>query len=100
MKSVKRLEIVTSSIMVKNITRDLDRAGAEGYTIIPDAQGRGERGSRMNDDLTGVSKNSIIIIACAEEHLEKNLNIIRPILKNYGGICLISDAFYLKHERK
>lgn len=97
MKPVKRIEIVTSSVVVKKLTEQFDLVGASGYTILPDAKGRGERGDRLNDDLTGLSRNSVILMACEAEQLEQYLAVIRPVLKHYGGVCLVSDALYLKH---
>jgi hypothetical protein len=37
------------------------------------------------------------VIACAENQLSAVIEILRPILKRYGGMCLVSDANWVKH---
>ena len=68
-----------------------------GYTVIKGVTGKGERGDRAGDELTGVFNNSYVITTCQEAELEKVIRAIRPILKRFGGMCLISDAQWIIH---
>ncbi|MFP4281745.1 MAG: P-II family nitrogen regulator [Opitutales bacterium] len=97
MEPVKRVEIITLSIQVEPLCRKLKKAGAPGFTILPEAQGAGQRGVRRGDELTGVSGNSVILVACPESALESILAAVGPVLRDYGGVCLVSDAHCLKH---
>ncbi|MCX7938246.1 MAG: hypothetical protein N2545_02245 [Thermoflexales bacterium] len=68
-----------------------------GYTIIRDVIGKGERGIRRGDELSGVFKNSYLLTTCEPEQLPAIVEAVRPILKQRGGVCLVSDAMWVKH---
>lgn len=98
MKACKRLEIVIEKPLAKKVAAALIEAGAPGFTQIDQASGMGDRGRRHADDPTGSSTNCVFIIACETEHeVEKLVESIRPILTRTGGICLVSDAFWVRH---
>lgn len=97
MQAVKRIEIIIDSLGIESIIHILNKQQASGYTIIRDVTGMGDRGPRMGDELTDVFKNSYIMIACPEEKLNNLVEAIRPQLKEFGGICLVSDAMWIKH---
>ena len=96
MKPVKRIEIVIEEIELDNVIRELDRIGVVGYTIVPRAGGRGERGVRY-ESVQGLG-NVLMTIACDEGQASQVIDAIRPILKRYGGICLVSDAMWVIHD--
>ena len=97
MEAVKRIEIVTLSIQAEPIGRRLERIGVTDYTIFPEVHGAGGRGRRMGDELTGVSGNCVVLVACPAERLDAVVAIFRPILRDFGGVCLVSDALSIKH---
>ena len=97
MKLVKKIEIVTDSLEVQNVVSVLEKHNVSGYTIIKDVSGKGERGLRDSEGLTDVLKNSMIIVAVEEEEVQAIVNSIQPVLKRFGGICLVSDAEWLVH---
>ncbi len=97
MKLVKKIEIVTDSLEVQNVVSALEKHNVSGYTIIKDVSGKGERGLRDSEGLTDVLKNSMIIVAVEEEEVQAIVNSIQPVLKRFGGICLVSDAEWLVH---
>ena len=60
--------------------------------------GRGDRGLRRADEPTGTSTNSMFIIALDDfDLIDKIVEEIRPILSRSGGICLVSDAQWVRH---
>lgn len=97
MNPVKRIEIIIDSIGVNELVGALKKQGANGYTIIPDVSGMGDRGPRMGDELTDVFKNTYLIVACPEDQANRLIEAIRPYLKKFGGMCLVSDAMWIKH---
>jgi nitrogen regulatory protein PII len=97
MTPVKRIEIVADSLGVPALLRELDRRGVSGYTVIRDATGRGERGVRAGDELTGALKNSYILIACHAHEVDGIIAAVRPVLERAGGIALVSDALWVVH---
>jgi nitrogen regulatory protein PII len=96
MKPVKRIEIVIEEIELENLIEELDRIGVVGYTIVPRAGGRGERGVRY-ESVQGLG-NVLMTIACDAAQAARVIEVIRPILKRYGGVCLVSDAMWVIHE--
>lgn len=97
MKTVKRIEIVTDALELQPLLKALEGVGVSGYTVIPNVVGKGERGLRQGDELTGVFQNSYVLAACPEEILPRVLEVVRPILRQFGGVCLVSDAQWIIH---
>jgi hypothetical protein len=97
MKPAKRMEIVVDAIIGSRVLRELEQAGAGGYTVIRDAGGAGHRGERRNDELTGVSTNWYILCAMDPALVEPITHRLRPLLKQHGGICLVSDCHWINH---
>lgn len=98
LKSCKRIEIVIETPLALRLTRLLETLGASGFTIIPDVRGASDRGQRRADELSGESSNSLILIACDDQAtIDTILDAVRPLLSQSGGICLISDAQWLRH---
>jgi nitrogen regulatory protein PII len=97
MQPVKRVEIVTDALEMREVIAVLERVGISAYTLVKDVVGKGERGLQTGDDLTDVFKNSLLLTACPVEKLPPLIAAIRPILKKRGGICLVSDAEWVVH---
>lgn len=97
MRSVKRFEIVIGKLHLDAVTRVLEAAGAEGYTVIRDLTGSGPRGGRRGDDVTDVFRNCMVLCACSPEVAGRLIEQLRPILKTYGGVCLVSDSMWVEH---
>jgi nitrogen regulatory protein PII len=94
---VKRIEIITNTLELEKVLKILDDTDVSGYTIIQDVTGKGDRG-RIIDDLEGHAlTNSYVITICTEEQEHLLVEAIRPILKKYGGVCIISDAKSIIH---
>ena len=98
MKSCKRIEIVIEHSMVPKLTELVKLLGLDGYTLITDVRGSGDRGMRRADELSGESSNCLVIIACDNDALASEfVESVRPLLARAGGVCLLSDALWLRH---
>jgi len=97
MESVKRVEVVVDSVEVRRVTEALESVGVSGYTVIPTVSGHGERGFRDGDGVSGVFENSYVLTTCPPEQLQRVIEAIRPLLQETGGICLVSDAQWVRH---
>jgi nitrogen regulatory protein P-II 1 len=97
MIAVKRLEIVVDAPHSEQITDLLARHGLTGWTLLRGATGAGERGRQHGDEITGVSSNHLILTTCPPDRLEPLLSDLRVQLARIGGMCLISDASWLRH---
>lgn len=97
MMPVKKIEIIVDELELPSLLNLLDEAGVSGYTVIKDATGKGDRGVRGGGDLTRVFANSYVLTVCPEDKLALIVETIRPILKQRGGVCLVSDAQWIVH---
>lgn len=64
---------------------------------MPHTTGRGDRGTRPGDGLSGEFNNAYTLVACLEAEAPKLVELVRPMLIQFGGICLVSDAMWVKH---
>jgi nitrogen regulatory protein PII len=97
MKTVKRIEIITNALEVRTLLSALKKCGVSGYTVIRPVTGSGDRGDQLGDELTGVSNNVYVLTLAEPEDAAQIIEPIRKILKRHGGICLVSDAEWVRH---
>ena len=97
MKPVKRIEIVVESVHRSQVERLIADAGISGFTLVRDTIGRGERGTRDAEGLTSVFRNDCFIVAADPDAAEVLVASLHGLLERYGGMCLVSDALWLKH---
>ncbi len=97
MKPVKKVEIVVDNQRLEQVLRVLEGVGVSGYTLIRNVAGHGDRGVRAGDGLNSELNNSYVMTACPQEQVEPILNGVRPLLNEFGGVCLVSDSVWLSH---
>ncbi len=90
--ALKRLEIVIDEEKLEELITILNEVGVRGYTFVRQAGGLGSRGTRRPDDLFFEQTNAMFILACEEKQAERLVTALRPRLKEFGGMCLISDC--------
>lgn len=94
MHSVKRLEIIASSLQLESLLKQLKTAEVPGYSVIRNVVGRGHDIEVSTDsDFASTTLSNIYILSfCTEAQVDHVLFQIQPILKRYGGVCYVSDA--------
>lgn len=97
MKPVQRIEVVIDALHAQAVVDVLARHGLGGWTLLRVELGAGERGMRRGDELSGASTNSLLITTCPPDALEALAEDLRPLLRRYGGVCLVSEARWLIH---
>ena len=97
MNNVKRIEIVLESVHDDTVVRMIRQAGIDGFTMLRGVAGSGNRGGRDADGLPDVFQNVCFIIAAEADACDRLLEMLRPLLNESGGMCLVSDAKWLKH---
>jgi nitrogen regulatory protein PII len=97
MFSVKRIELVIEAVEKPKVISTLKAININNFTIYKHVGGCGERGVR--DDLAFGEKfeNVTFVIACPENQLTLVIEALRPLLKSFGGMCLVSDAQWVIH---
>jgi PII-like signaling protein len=96
-QTVQRIEIGVDALHARRVIEALRAQGLEGYTLIRGISGSGERGAQLGDDITGISNNNYILTTCPPERLDAVTAALRPLLRRFGGICLVSEARWLSH---
>jgi nitrogen regulatory protein PII len=96
-ENIKKIEIITNSLELKQVINVLDKAGISGYSVIKDVTGSGDRGRVIDDLETAALTNVYVLSVCHQGKEEKVVEAITPILKKYGGICIVSDAKWIAH---
>jgi nitrogen regulatory protein P-II 1 len=94
--AMKRFEIVIGIEQLEQLMEILERCAVRGYTVIKNAGGYGSRGTRDPDDVILTDENVVVILACKEDQAQKVLNELRPAMKGFGGMCLISDCQWVE----
>jgi nitrogen regulatory protein PII len=97
MEAIKKIEIITNSLELSKVLEILEKSGVSGYTVIEDVIGKGNRGRVFNDLETHTLSNAYIISICTESEEKKLVDAVRPIIKKYGGVCIVSDAKWIVH---
>ena len=91
------LTIVTEAALEHELTREIERLGARGYTIT-DARGKGGRGIR--DAEWGTSANVRIEVVCAAEVASAIATSLRQrYYDNYAMVLFIADVEVLRPEK-
>lgn len=97
LQSLKRIEIVIGSLHLPQMLEALRNAGATGYTVLPHVEGHGERGDQRADEVSGTSANAYVVAAVKAPLVPAITDAVQPLLRSFGGICLISDCQWLEH---
>ena len=94
--AMKRIEIVVARESLNELVDLLREARIRGYTVIKKAGGLGSRGERDPEDYPLEEENAVMVIACEEELAERLIMLLHPRLKEFGGMCLVSDCRWVK----
>ncbi|MBX3356189.1 MAG: hypothetical protein KF724_10900 [Phycisphaeraceae bacterium] len=91
----QRVEIVVDQPHLSVVIDAIRDASADGWTVLREVSGSGGRGEQWADDLSGSGSNVMIIVAAERTVVDRVLQAVAPILREAGGICLVSDAVRL-----
>ena len=91
------LTIITESVLETALTRDLEKLGAQGYTIV-DARGKGHRGVR--DAGWEASGNIRLDVVCSEETARRIAEHVQQhYYDDYAMIVLLGEVEVLRPEK-
>ncbi|MFB3429976.1 MAG: P-II family nitrogen regulator [Phycisphaerales bacterium] len=98
MHTVKRIEIVIDKPHVRKVRRVLEGLDVPGLTVFEATAGYGDRGERSGGELSDAQVNCCILTTCRVDQVDAIAAAIEPLLKRYGGLCLISDAMVIRAD--
>ncbi len=94
--SMKRVEIIIDAENLEELVKLLVDAGVRGYTVLKKAGGLGTRGTRSPDDVLWQEENAVVILACKDDQANRIVKALRPKLKDFGAMCLLSDCEWVE----
>lgn len=94
----KKVEIVVEASRAKAMIATIERAGAKGYTVVPEVSGKGNRGVRDEAVLSDVFRNVLIVVIAAEEVAARIVEESHSVLEHYAGIVVVSDVQVVRNE--
>ncbi len=97
MESIKRIEIITNYLELKPVIDILNQAGVSGYSVITNVTGSGDRGKVIDDLEIAALTNVYVLSICQQEKEEQVVAAITPLIKKFGGVCIVSDAKWIAH---
>jgi nitrogen regulatory protein PII len=97
MEAVKRVEIIVPEFVVADVTAALADRGLDAYTVVRGLYGRGDRGVQDGEGTAGAFSNAAVLVACPPGLAAELVDALRPLLRRFGGLCLVSDAFSVRH---
>ena len=97
MKVVQRVEIITGQQELPQVLTALEACGVTGYAMLRNVLGKGDKKVYSFDSISGEIENVMIVTTIADDSLNKLIESLRPILKRFGGSCLVSDAMWVIH---
>jgi len=97
MMSVKRVELVIEAVEKSMVISTLKEINIHDYTFYKHFGGNGQRGEKGDLAFGEKFENVTFVIACPESQLYALIGALRPLLKSFGGMCLVSDAEWVMH---
>jgi len=96
-EAVKKIEVITNSLELPKVLEILEKYGVSGYTVIETVTGQGHRGKVIDDLETHILTNGYVMSICTEAQEQALVEAIQPVIKKYGGVCIVSDAKWTAH---
>ncbi len=93
--AMKRIDIVIGEEKFDALLELLSENKIRGYSILRKVGGLGSRGLRSPYDVLLQEENVLIVVVCEIDQAEKLVASIQPKLKDFKGMCLISDCLWV-----
>lgn len=97
MRVVQRIEIITGPQEFTKVMAVLEDCGVTGYAVLRNVLGKGDKKVESFDPITGEVENLMIVTTIHEDSLNPLIEALRPVLRRFGGSCLVSDAKWVIH---
>lgn len=90
---MKKLEIVIEKLKLGEVLEIIDRAGAEGYTVLPAVQTMGRRhGIRKDEGLSDFERTKVVLVVASAPVIASIIERMTPILAEFPGTLWVSDV--------
>jgi len=94
----KRIVIITESLILDDVIKVMTGMGVTGYTVQV-ASGKGERGIRSGDEISGLFKNVRIEALTNQEAAKKiAVEVVERFFKDYAGVVFLDDVEVIQEK--
>lgn len=97
--SRKRIEILVDTPLVPRVVAQLKAVDISGWSVIHVDSGGGRAGAWQDDDVTGASAKTIVLVIASEAKTYGLIEAIAPLLDSYGMLLTIGDVQVVRGER-
>ncbi len=95
-----RIEIFIELPALKSLSRQLDRSGVTGYSVLPVLGGQGRSGPWTRDGEVSAAGGLVMVVAVvASERAESVLESVFAVVKRHIGLVSVSDCRIVRPER-
>jgi len=94
----KKIEVVVEAIYAPRVAEAAKKAGAKGYTVLPNLQGSGIHGDRRGSGLSGAFENVMVICVVDTAIAPAVMKAIQDAIGDAIGVLYASDVDVLRDE--
>jgi nitrogen regulatory protein PII len=89
-EAIKRVEIIIEALQLHRVIALVERAGAAGYTVIPQIRGKGHRGVQADLGFSDVLKNVMIIVIAPSSVAEQIARTVGQLFERHAGLLTVT----------
>ncbi|MFP4207746.1 MAG: P-II family nitrogen regulator [Wenzhouxiangella sp.] len=98
--SASRIEIIIEQPALRALTRQLDRAGVKGYTVLPVFGGHGQSGPWTAEGEIGSAGGMVAVLTMVSpERAEGVLDSVFEVVSRHIGLVSVSECRVVRPER-
>lgn len=95
-----RIEIFIELPALKALSRQLDRSGVTGYSVLPVLAGQGRSGPWTRDgEISAAGGMAMVVAVVSGERAESVLESVFEVVSRHIGLVSISDCRVVRPER-
>ncbi|APG62716.1 hypothetical protein LPB140_07830 [Sphingorhabdus lutea] len=95
----KRIEILVDTPLIPHIIDLLKKVDMSGWSVIHVDSGGGRDGEWSDDDFTGASAKSIILVIASEEKTNNLVDLIAPILDSHRLLLTVANVAVVRGHK-
>lgn len=88
----RRIEVLADAPLVPAIVKLAAQAGITHYTLLPVMGGAGGHGRWHDDQLSGATAKTMLLLITSEEHAEAFIDLLAPVLESHHLMLLSSQV--------
>ena len=95
----KRIEILVDTPLAPRIIRQIKAIDISGWSLIHVDSGGGRAGEWQDDDVTGASAKTIVLVIASEAKTDALVELLAPLLDSYRLLLTIGDVQVVRGAR-